>query len=98
MFSFLTVHICQKTIKETFALTEVPKEALYVGLAGVIPYLATSLSTVYLAYDINYANTTGHGLLLSGPTAEALLHLLEPVQIGYGAIVSLSIFLVGESL
>jgi len=35
-----------ETIKETFALTEVPKESLYIGAAGVIPYAATSLSTV----------------------------------------------------
>ncbi|KAL9616259.1 MAG: hypothetical protein Q9160_008853 [Pyrenula sp. 1 TL-2023] len=74
-----------KTIVDTFALKDVPREALYVGLAGVLPYLATSLSTVYLAWDINYAFTTGEGFLLSGPTAEALLHLLEPIQLGYGA-------------
>ncbi|KAL9115084.1 MAG: hypothetical protein Q9227_000878 [Pyrenula ochraceoflavens] len=70
---------------ETFSLRDVPKEALYVGLAGVVPYLATSISTVYLAYDINYAFHNGEGLLLSGETAEALLHIIEPIQLGYGA-------------
>ena len=61
---------------------------MYIGLAGVLPYLATSLSTVYLAWDINQAHATGQGFLVSGPTAEALLHVIEPVQIGYGAVVS----------
>lgn len=69
-------------------MTEVPREALYIGMAGVLPYLATSLSTVYLAWDINHAALTGSGFLLSGNTAELLLHLLEPIQIGYGAVVS----------
>ncbi|KAI9880557.1 MAG: hypothetical protein M1830_002256 [Pleopsidium flavum] len=76
-----------KTIKDTFALTEVPREALYIGMAGVLPYLATSLSTVYLAWDINHAATTGSGFLLSGNTAEMLLHIVEPLQIGYGAVI-----------
>ena len=78
----------QKVIKDTFSLEGVPKEAMYLGMAGVIPYLATSLQTVYLSYEINRANTTGDGLLFSGDTAELLLHLLEPVQVGYGAVVS----------
>ena len=69
-------------------MTEVPREALYIGMAGVLPYLATSLSTVYLAWDINHAAMTGSGFLMSGNTAEMLLHILEPVQIGYGAVVS----------
>lgn len=69
-------------------MAEVPKEALYIGLAGVIPYMATSLSTVYLAYDINHADVHGSGLLMDPATAEILLHIIEPLQIGYGAVVS----------
>jgi hypothetical protein len=57
-------------------------------MAGVIPYLATSLNTVYLAWEINNAATTGSGFLLSGQTAELMLHMIEPLQIGYGAVVS----------
>ncbi|KAI9800701.1 MAG: hypothetical protein M1825_004023 [Sarcosagium campestre] len=76
-----------KTIEETFALTEVPREAYYIGMAGVLPYLATSLSTVYLAWDINHAFETGTGFLLSGHTAELLLHIIEPLQVGYGAVI-----------
>ena len=72
---------------ETFSLKDVPKEAFYVGMAGVLPYLATSLSTVYLAFDIQHAANTGAGWLLSGETAETLLHILEPIQLGYGATV-----------
>ncbi|KAL6241741.1 hypothetical protein RBB50_011274 [Rhinocladiella similis] len=74
-----------KTIKETFSLDEVPRQALYVGMAGVLPYLATSLTTVYLSFDIQYAATHGQGFFLSGETAEALLHIIEPIQLGYGA-------------
>ncbi|MDI1491863.1 MAG: hypothetical protein OHK93_003074 [Ramalina farinacea] len=76
-----------KTIKDTFALDEVPREALNLGMAGVLPYLATSLSTVYLAWDINHASITGQGFLLSGQTAEVLLQIIEPIQIGYGAVI-----------
>jgi hypothetical protein len=72
---------------ETFTLKDVPKEALYVGLAGVVPYLATSLSTVYLSWDIQHAAHTGTGFLLSGEVAEELLHIIEPIQLGYGASV-----------
>lgn len=37
---------------------------------------------------MNAAATTGSGIFLSLPTAEALLHILEPLQVGYGAVVS----------
>ncbi|GAB7364085.1 hypothetical protein MBLNU230_g4637t1 [Neophaeotheca triangularis] len=76
-----------RTIKETFSLSEVPKEAYYVGMAGVLPYFATSLSTVYCAWEINHAAATGAGLLFSERTAELVLHILEPLQIGYGAVI-----------
>ena len=78
----------QNTIKETFSLASVPREAMYVGLAGVIPYLATSLTTVYLSFDIQYAATHGQGFFMSGELAESLLHIIEPIQLGYGASVS----------
>ncbi|MCJ1294225.1 hypothetical protein MMC34_005782 [Xylographa carneopallida] len=76
-----------KTIRETFSMSEVPREAFVLGMAGVLPYLATSISTVYLAWDINHAALTGSGFLLSGQTAELLLHIIEPLQIGYGAVI-----------
>lgn len=60
---------------------------MYVGLAGVIPYLATSLSTVALSFDIQYAAHHGTGLLFDGNTSEQLLHIIEPIQLGYGATV-----------
>lgn len=81
----------QRTVKETFALNEVPREALVVGMAGVLPYLGTALSTTYLAWDINHASLTGEGFLVSGPTAELLLHIIEPLQIGYGAVVGVDL-------
>lgn len=63
-------------------------------MAGVLPYLATSLTTVYLSFDIQYAATHGQGFFLSGETAEALLHIIEPIQLGYGA--SVSRYLLGQ--
>jgi hypothetical protein len=60
-------------------------------MAGVLPYLATSLSTVYCAWEINHAAATGAGVFMSGRSAELLLHVLEPLQIGYGAVVSLAL-------
>ncbi|KAL1594463.1 hypothetical protein SLS60_010223 [Paraconiothyrium brasiliense] len=74
------------TIKETFDLAEVPRQAYYIGLAGVLPYLATSLSTVACAYEINHA-VAGYGYLMSANTATTLLHILEPLQVGYGAVI-----------
>jgi hypothetical protein len=65
----------------------VPKEALYLGLAGVTPYLATSSGTVFLAWEMNNAFATGSGHYISGETAELLMRVLEPVQVGYGAVV-----------
>lgn len=76
-----------QVIKATFALDEVPREALIIGMAGVLPYLATSLSTVYLAFDINHASETGSGFLFSPHVAEQLLHIIEPLQVGYGAVI-----------
>jgi hypothetical protein len=54
------------------------------GLAGTLPYLATSLSTVYLSWELNHANA-GYGFMFSEKNATYLLHLVEPLQIGYGA-------------
>lgn len=62
-------------------------------MAGVLPYLATSLSTVYLAFDINHASETGSGFLFSPRVAEQLLHVIEPLQVGYGAVVSTRYFI-----
>jgi len=78
----------QKTIQETFSLKDVPREAYNVGMAGVIPYMATSLSTVYCAWELNHAHATGSGFLMSDKTAELALHIIEPLQVGYGAVVS----------
>lgn len=82
-----TIRSDVQVIKDTFALDAVPKEAFNMGLAGVLPYVATSLSTVYLAYDINHAAEHGFGFIFDPKTAEALLHIIEPIQIGYGATI-----------
>lgn len=77
----------QQTIKDTFSLEDVPRQAYYIGLAGVLPYVATSLSTVFCASEIHRAAEYGSGYLLSDKTAELTLHILEPLQVGYGATV-----------
>ncbi|SMQ48610.1 unnamed protein product [Zymoseptoria tritici ST99CH_3D1] len=76
-----------KTIKDTFSLEEVPRQAYYIGLAGVLPYVGTSLSTIYCSWEINHAAAAGSGFLMEGKTAELLLHVLEPLQVGYGAAI-----------
>jgi len=76
-----------KTIKDTFKLDDVPREAYMLGMAGVLPYLGTSLSTVYCAWELTHAHNTGSGFLMSEHTAEAALHVLEPLQVGYGAVI-----------
>jgi len=81
----------QAVIRETFSLTNVPRQAYYMGLAGVLPYMATSLSTVYCAWEINHAAETGTGLFLDERLAEQALHIIEPLQVGYGAVVRLSL-------
>ena len=58
------------------------------GLAGVIPYAATAITTVYCSWELNHAANAGSGFLLSDRTAELMLHIIEPIQIGYGAVVS----------
>lgn len=57
-------------------------------MAGVIPYAVTSMATVVCAFEINHASEAGAGYLMSEKTAEALLHVIEPIQVGYGAVVS----------
>lgn len=84
----LLIIALQQTIRDTFSLEDVPRQAYYMGMAGVIPYAATSLSTVFCAYEISSAATSGHGLLFNEKTAELLLHVIEPLQVGYGAVVS----------
>lgn len=46
------------------------------------------MQTVFLSYEINRAAALGDGLIFSGQSAELMLHMLEPIQIGYGAVVS----------
>jgi len=77
-----------KTIRETFAMADVPKEVFWFGMAGLAPYVITSFSTLYLAWDINYVHSNHEAAyLIDQQTAGHLLHILEPTQVGYGAII-----------
>ncbi|KAI0596931.1 hypothetical protein F4775DRAFT_562538 [Biscogniauxia sp. FL1348] len=80
-----------EAVKDTFALSSVPRESYYLGLAGTLPYLATSVSTVYLSWDLNTewpstSNFVNH-IFMSHDTARQLLDTIEPLQLGYGAII-----------
>jgi hypothetical protein len=81
----------QNTVKETFALGSVPREAYALGLAGTLPYLATSLSTVFLSWNLNieYPTKSLHlnSLLFDHDAATYWLQVLEPIQVGYGAVI-----------
>ncbi|OHW98980.1 mitochondrial inner membrane protein 1 protein [Colletotrichum incanum] len=78
-------------VKDTFNLSEVPREPYALGLAGTLPYLATSLSTVYLSWDLNVewpsTSTFANHIYMNHESAQYWLNLLEPIQLGYGAII-----------
>ncbi|UNI15943.1 hypothetical protein JDV02_002427 [Purpureocillium takamizusanense] len=78
-------------VRDTFRLTRVPKESHILGLAGTVPYLATSLSTVFLAWDVTKQVPTGNrlydALFIPHDTAHYLLSAIEPLQLGYGAVI-----------
>ncbi|KAH8890293.1 hypothetical protein GQ53DRAFT_722271 [Thozetella sp. PMI_491] len=78
-------------VKETFALSSVPRQPYALGLAGTLPYLATSISTVYLSWDLKTTWPTDsnflNSFLVSHETATQWLQALEPIQIGYGAVI-----------
>lgn len=74
-------------VRDTFRLNDVPREVLYLGMAGLTPYVVTTASTLYLAWDLNYAHMNGIGYLVNRETAEWMLHFLEPLQVGYGAVI-----------
>ncbi|KAI0454218.1 hypothetical protein F5B21DRAFT_476244 [Xylaria acuta] len=79
------------TVKETLSLANVPKEPYFLGLAGTLPYLGTSVSTVYLAWVLNTpwptSSTFANNIMITPESASQLLATLEPIQLGYGAII-----------
>lgn len=74
-------------VKETFALREVPREVLIFGAAGLVPYVTTTASTLFLAWDISNVQSVGRSYIFTEHTAQMLLGTLEPIQIGFGAII-----------
>ncbi|UKZ78577.1 hypothetical protein TrVFT333_006323 [Trichoderma virens FT-333] len=78
-------------LKETFRLDTVPRQSHILGLAGTLPYLATSVSTVFLALNLNTDVPSGNRfynmIFLEHETAQYLLDLIEPLQLGYGAVI-----------
>ncbi|KAJ2900638.1 hypothetical protein MKZ38_002297 [Zalerion maritima] len=76
-------------IVDTVALRSVPKEAHLLGLAGTLPYLATSITTLYLGWDLNQTWAPGvtNMFMLTHDHAHQLLTFLEPIQLGYGAVI-----------
>ncbi|KAM0490209.1 hypothetical protein ACHAP8_011795 [Fusarium lateritium] len=78
-------------VKDTFTFTDVPRESRILGLAGTLPYLGTSLSTVFLAWNLNKDIPTGNAfydtIMVDHETAKYLLSVIEPLQLGYGAVI-----------
>ncbi|KAL6797294.1 hypothetical protein GGI42DRAFT_91464 [Trichoderma sp. SZMC 28013] len=78
-------------VKDTFRLDTVPRESHILGLAGTLPYLATSVSTVFLALNLNTDVPSGNRfynmIFMEHETAQYLLDLIEPLQLGYGAVI-----------
>lgn len=78
-------------VKETFALNTVPKESYFLGLAGTIPYLATSCSNLYLSWALNTDWPTSssflNSILMTHDNARSWLSVIEPLQMGYGAVI-----------
>ncbi|KAI0803664.1 hypothetical protein GGR55DRAFT_382550 [Xylaria sp. FL0064] len=80
-----------ETVKETFSLANTPNEPYWLGLAGTLPYLGTSLSTVYLAWVLNTPwpapSAFANNIMINQETASHLMSILEPIQLGYGAVI-----------
>ncbi|PHH90855.1 hypothetical protein CDD83_2454 [Cordyceps sp. RAO-2017] len=80
-----------EVFRDTFRLSAVPRESHILGLAGTLPYLATSLSTIFLAWDLTKQLPTGNALydavFIDHQTARHLLGVIEPLQLGYGAVI-----------
>ncbi|OAA57994.1 hypothetical protein SPI_06879 [Niveomyces insectorum RCEF 264] len=79
------------TIKEALAWKAVPRESYIVGLGGTVPYLVTSLTTVYLGWNLRHTYPTssalGNSFMVSQETAQHWLSVIEPLQLGYGAVI-----------
>lgn len=83
-----------KEIKDVGRAFEgIPQPALLVGLAGTLPYLGTSLGSLYLSWNIQKFHSDYDGsfaeklVLLSPESAEQYLPILQTIQVGYGACI-----------
>ncbi|KAI6777798.1 uncharacterized protein J7T54_003529 [Emericellopsis cladophorae] len=78
-------------VKDAFRLSKIPKESHILGLAGTVPYFATSLSTIYLGWNLSQTVPSGSSfkdsIMINPETAQWLLNNIEPVQLGYGAVI-----------
>ncbi|KAH8766085.1 hypothetical protein F5883DRAFT_97176 [Diaporthe sp. PMI_573] len=78
-------------LKDALSLGQVPPISYQLGLAGTLPYLGTSLATTYLSWNLNtewpsQSQFVNH-FLMNHESANYYLHLLEPIQVGYGAVI-----------
>ncbi|KAJ6262788.1 hypothetical protein Dda_1345 [Drechslerella dactyloides] len=77
----------QSVIRDTFAFKEVPKEVLFFGGAGLVPYVATTACSMYLAWEQGNIAEHGASYYITSETASALLESLEQIQVGFGAVI-----------
>lgn len=61
---------------------------MVLGFAGTLPYVGTALGTTFLSWEVNNQLTLGATKYISGETAQVIMNVIEPVQVGYGAVVS----------
>lgn len=87
-------HSHSGNVKEDFMsittglMQSVPNHILLFGLAGTLPYLGTSVGTIFLAREANMVGNGYNSLLdMNYDTALEALHTLEAVQITYGATI-----------
>ncbi|KAH7148280.1 hypothetical protein EDB81DRAFT_882713 [Dactylonectria macrodidyma] len=78
-------------VRDTLSFRSVPRNFHIIGLTGTLPYMGTSLSTLFLSWNLNKDLPTGNSLLdslfVDHDTARHLLDVIEPIQLGYGAAV-----------
>lgn len=75
------------------SLDGIPHPALWVGLAGTLPYLGTAVGSLFLSWNISKFHSDFVGsfsekfVVFSPETAEYWLPILQTVQVGYGACI-----------
>ncbi|CAH0048441.1 unnamed protein product [Clonostachys solani] len=78
-------------VRDALRLSRTPRESHILGLMGTVPYFATSAASVFLSWDLTKdlpaATPFYNAILINHDTAKYLLSIIEPLQLGYGAVI-----------